>query len=125
MRKPWQFATLGVAFWMVIMLRALDARVTATMVAHLGGFEDKESNPERLHEVCKTQDRQVGLVLVQYWTFVVIFLLGSLNTACSLTPAFRRAWDMDKVLLGSFKCAAISSSRIAVSLQSPHALLSS
>jgi hypothetical protein len=105
MRKPWQFAALGVAFWIVIMLGALDAGVAANMVAQLGGFEDRPATKQHLLAVCNAQERQVGLVLVQYWTFVVVFLLGSINTACGLTPAFRKAWDMDKVMLNSFKCA--------------------
>jgi hypothetical protein len=106
MRKPWQFAALGVAFWIVIVLGALDAGVTAHMVPQLGGFEDNPATGQHLLEVCKAQERQVGVVLVQYWTFVVVFLLGSINTACGLTPAFRKAWDMDKVMLDRFNCCS-------------------
>ena len=98
MRKPWQVAALGAPFWIVMMLSTLDARVAATM-KHLGR-STLNANPD----LCRAQELQIGLALVQYWAYAIVFLLGSINTACSLTPAYRRAWDMDYAALASYKC---------------------
>ena len=110
-RKPWQFAALGITFWVAIMLADLDFSLEGFAAVgsqaddnlHTDASPDLQSDA-KLRGVCKARQAQIGLVLTQLWAYALVFLLSSINSACALSAAFRRSWDMEMAHLHSFKC---------------------
>jgi hypothetical protein len=105
MRKPWQFAALGCVFWVAVMLADLDFSLASGFASLRGMANDDLHTDDAVIEVCKSRKAQIGLVLIQYWAYAVVFALSSINGACALSDAFKRSWDMDMAHLNCFKCA--------------------
>jgi hypothetical protein len=129
MRKPWQFAMLGIPFWLAIIFSeaalghsAAIPPLSGTVIPEFDDCTQTHCVSQQHATSCVGSDVDVGgaaeecaalallpsLALVQYWAFAVVFLLSSMNIACHLSPSFHRSWHMELARLHCFKCASSS-----------------
>ena len=74
---------LGVVFWIAIMLADLDFSL-ASPINGLGvQAPDSLHSDTEMRAVCKARKAQIGLVLVQYWAYVVRHALRQLKSCVS------------------------------------------